>query len=105
MVPKNIVALPLAMSSEELGKYANSIVTSSFPTMIFSTVFSMAIDLAEHMTFTQGRIKLDGSFIWNELLPEPPEEEAKVGEKPFSWVMQSEKYRRRFRLITSPFDR
>src|SRR5207248_4748 len=50
--------------------------------------YSIAISLAEHITFTQARIKLDGSFIWNELLPETPEETAAVGENRFSWTMQ-----------------
>jgi len=50
--------------------------------------YSIAMSLAEHITFTQARIKLDGGFISNELLPETPEEEAAVGDKRFSWVMQ-----------------
>lgn len=50
--------------------------------------YSIAINLAEHITFSQARIKIDGSFISNELLPETPEEEAKIGENRFSWTMQ-----------------
>lgn len=50
--------------------------------------YSLAISMAEHISFSQGRIKLDGSFISNELLPETPEEEAEVGENRFSWTTQ-----------------
>lgn len=50
--------------------------------------YSLATSLAEHITFTQARIKLEGSFISNELLPETPEEEASVGENRFSWTMR-----------------
>jgi hypothetical protein len=50
--------------------------------------YSLAINLAEHITFSLGRIKLDGSFIWNELLPETPEEAAEVGGNRFSWRMR-----------------
>lgn len=50
--------------------------------------YSLAMSLAEHVTFSQARIRIDGSFISNELLPETPEEEAEVGENRFSWAMQ-----------------
>lgn len=50
--------------------------------------YSLAINLAEHITFSQGRIEIIGSFISNELLPETPEEEAEVGENRFSITMQ-----------------
>lgn len=50
--------------------------------------YSLAISLAEQITFSQGKIKLDGGFISNELLPETPEEEANIGENRFSWNMQ-----------------
>jgi hypothetical protein len=50
--------------------------------------YSLAISLAEHISFSQARIELDGSFISSELLPETPEEEAEIGENRFSWTMQ-----------------
>lgn len=50
--------------------------------------YSLAVNFAEHITFSIGKIKLDGSFISNELLPETPEEEAAVGENRFSWTMR-----------------
>lgn len=50
--------------------------------------YSLAINFAEHITFSMGKIKLDGSFISNELLPETPEEEATVGENRFGWTVQ-----------------
>lgn len=53
--------------------------------------YSLALSLAEQITFSQGKIKLDGSFISNELLPETPEEEAEVGENRFSWNVQLRK--------------
>jgi hypothetical protein len=50
--------------------------------------YSIAFTFAEHVTFTQARIELDGSFISNELLPETHEEETAVGENRFSWTLQ-----------------
>lgn len=50
--------------------------------------YSLAISMAEHISFSQGKIKLDGSLIVNELLPDTPEEEAEVGENRFSWTVQ-----------------
>lgn len=50
--------------------------------------YSLAINLAERISFSQASIKLDGSFISNELLPETAEEEALVGENRFSWTVQ-----------------
>jgi hypothetical protein len=49
---------------------------------------SLAFNLAEHITFSQAPIRIDGSFVSNELLPETPEEMARVGESRFSWTMR-----------------
>src|ERR1051325_11265576 len=49
--------------------------------------YSLALGFAEYVTFSQSKIKIDGSFISNELLPETPEEEARVGENRFAWTM------------------
>jgi hypothetical protein len=50
--------------------------------------YSLAINLAEQITFSQARIKIDGSFISSELLPETAEEKAEIGENRFSVTMQ-----------------
>ena len=50
--------------------------------------YSLAGSLAEHVSFGQHRIRIDGSFISSELLPETLEEEAAVGENRFSWTMR-----------------
>ncbi len=49
--------------------------------------YTLASGLAQQITFTQGRIKIDGSLVSNELIPETPEEEKELGENRFSWTM------------------
>jgi hypothetical protein len=50
--------------------------------------YSLALSIADHITFSQARIQIIGSFVSSELLPETPEEEAEVGENRFSWSMR-----------------
>jgi hypothetical protein len=59
-----------------------------YPEQTKDLAYSLAINFAEHITFSIGKIKLDGSFISNELLPETPEEEEAVGEKRFGMTVQ-----------------
>jgi hypothetical protein len=61
--------------------------------------YSLASSLADHITFSQERIKIDWSLVMNELLPETPEEETELGENRFSWTVQVRKV-----LDGVPFD-
>lgn len=49
---------------------------------------SIAGSLAEHVTFTQGRMTINRGLISNQLLPETPEEEAEVGHGPCSLFLR-----------------
>jgi hypothetical protein len=53
--------------------------------------YSLVNSLAQHISFSQRRIKINGGFISNELLPETHEEEQQVGENRFSMRLQLRK--------------
>jgi hypothetical protein len=61
--------------------------------------YALALSFAENVTFSQGRITIDGGFISNELLPETSDEAEKVGENRFSYRVQFKKMSDRI-----PFD-
>lgn len=48
----------------------------------------LAINWAEHITFSQGELKLDGSLIMVEYLPESAEEVELLGDNRFSYTVQ-----------------
>lgn len=50
--------------------------------------YSLAQSLEQQITFHQSKIKIIGSFISNELIPETKEEEEELGENRFSWTIQ-----------------
>jgi hypothetical protein len=50
-------------------------------------VYWLARHASEHISFFQGELKLDGSFVWVEALPDSPEEAEKLGENRFSWTL------------------
>jgi hypothetical protein len=76
-------------SIEQLGKM--NIILSGNNKQTKDLAYSLASNLADHITFSQARIKIDWSFISSELLPETLEEEAEVGENRFSMAMQVKK--------------
>jgi len=59
---------------------------------------SIAGSLAEHVTFTQGRMTINRGIVSNQLMPETPEEEAEVGDGLVRCFCDYEQCQRRRRL-------